>query len=62
MLENRGMKEEAEKVYERLQSMYELMQQTGGTEDIENAIFDFENCVTEEDYGEWLKKYSYFVF
>ncbi len=56
------MKEEAEKVYERLQSMYELMQQTGGTEDIENAIFDFENCVTEEDYGEWLKKYSYFVF
>ncbi len=61
MLENRSMKEEAEKVYERLQSMYELMSQTGGTDDIENAIFDFENCVTEADYEEWLKKYSYFA-
>ena len=54
-------KEEAEEVYERLQSMYELMQQTGGTDDIENAIFDFENCVTEADYEEWLKKYSFFA-
>ena len=55
------MKEEAEKVYERLQSMYELMSQTGGTEDIENAIFEFENCVSEEDFKEWLDKYSYFA-
>ena len=48
-------------VYQRLQSMYEFMQESGGTEDIENAIFDFENCVTDADYEQWLNTYSYFA-
>ena len=55
-------KEKAEQVYQRLQSMYEIMQQTGGTDDVENAIFEFEDCVNEVDYGAWLEKYSYFVW
>ncbi|HBB42054.1 MAG TPA: hypothetical protein DCZ74_00895 [Treponema sp.] len=55
-------KEKAEQVYQRLQSMYEIMQQTGGTDDVENAIFEFEDCVSEDDYGAWLEKYSYFVW
>jgi len=54
-------KEKAEQVYERLQTMYELMQQTGGTEDVERAIFDFEDCSCEEDYASWLKKYEFFA-
>ena len=54
-------KEKAEQVYERLQTMYELMQQTGGTEDVEHAIFDFEDCASEDDYAAWLKKYEFFA-
>jgi hypothetical protein len=53
--------EEAESLYERLKSMYEIMQQTGGTEDVESAIFEYEDCVSEEDYANWLKKYSFFA-
>ncbi|MBQ1833142.1 MAG: hypothetical protein II114_05130 [Treponema sp.] len=55
------MDADVEELYKRLQVMYEHMQQTGLTEDVENAIFDYEDCVTDEDYAEWLKKYSYFV-
>ncbi len=54
-------REKAEQVYERLHTMYELMSQTGGTEDVEKAIFDFEDCVSDEDYAEWLKKYEFFA-
>ncbi len=52
--------EEAEAVYQRLQEMYEIMSQTGGTEDIEQAIFEYEDCATDDDYASWLKKYSYY--
>ncbi len=54
------MIEEAEAVYQRLQEMYELMSQMGGTEDVEQAIFDYEDCNTDEDYAAWLEKYSYY--
>jgi hypothetical protein len=37
------------------------MQQTGGTEDVEKAIFDFEDCISEEDYENWLKQYDFFA-
>ena len=53
-------REKAEQVYERLHTMYELMSQTGGTADVERAIFEFEDCVSEEDYAAWLKKYDFF--
>lgn len=51
---------EAEELYNRLQAMYELMAQGGDTEDIENAIFEYEDCVSEDDYTKWLEKYSYY--
>ena len=54
------MIEEAEAVYQRLQEMYELMSQMGGTEDVEQAIFEYEDCCTDEDYAAWLEKYSYY--
>ena len=55
------MNSEAAALYERLQTMYEVMQQIGGTEDVENAIFDYEDCVTDEDYANWVKKYEYYA-
>ena len=51
---------EAEEVYAHLQEMYELMSQTGFTEDVEAAIFEYEDCVSDEDYAAWLEKYSYY--
>lgn len=54
------MNEEATAVYQRLQEMYEIMSQMGGTEDIENAIFEYEDCVSDDDYKNWLNKYSYY--
>ncbi len=53
--------EEAEELYERLQAFYEIMQQGGDTQDVENAIFEYEDCVTEEDYAAWCKKYSFYA-
>lgn len=41
--------------------MYELMQQTGYTEEVENAIFDYENCVSDEDFARWREKYAHFL-
>ncbi len=54
------MNSEVEALYRQLQTMYEHMQQTGLSEDVENAIFEYEDCVSEEDYAVWFKKYSYF--
>lgn len=51
---------EAEEVYERLQSMYELMRQDCDTAELENAIFEYEDCVSEEDFAAWLEKYSFY--
>ena len=54
------MNSEAAALYGRLQEMYELMSQIGGTEDIEEAIFAYEDCVSDEDYQAWLGKYAYY--
>lgn len=51
---------EADELYAQLQGMYEYMQEGGVTEDIENAIFAYEDCVSEEEYAAWLKKYDYY--
>ena len=51
---------ETEELYKRLQEMYELMSHTGFSEDVEQAIFSYEDCVTEEDYKAWYEKYSYY--
>ena len=42
------MNGEKDKIYEQLQAMYELMQQLGDTQEVENAIFEYEDCVSEE--------------
>ncbi|MBQ5400381.1 MAG: hypothetical protein IIU15_04075 [Treponema sp.] len=55
------MDSEAEEVYKRLQVMYEIMQQSGDCQDLENAIFEYEDCVTPEDYAAWKEKYSFFL-
>jgi len=54
------MDKETEELYKRLQEMYELMSHTGFSEDVEQAIFSYEDCVTEEDYKAWYEKYSYY--
>ena len=56
-----SLNEEVKALYERLQSMYEYMQQTIDTKDVETAIFEYEDCVSNEDYSAWYKKYSYFL-
>ena len=55
------MDSEAEEVYKRLQVMYEIMQQSGDCQDLENAIFEYEDCVTPEDYAAWKEKYAFFL-
>jgi hypothetical protein len=54
------MNDKAEAVYQRLQQMYEIMSQSDSTEDIEKAIFAFEDCETDADYDSWLEKYNYY--
>ena len=54
------MNKEAEALYEQLQTMYEMMQQAFDTQEIESAIFEYEDCGSDEDYAAWLEKYSYF--
>ncbi len=51
---------EADDLYAQLQKMYEFMQESGATEDIEKAIFEYEDCVSEDEYSSWLKKYEYY--
>ncbi len=55
------MRSEIENLYKQLQTMYEMMQQGFDTQDVESAIFEYEDCVSDEDYEAWYKKYSYFV-
>lgn len=55
------MNNEATALYERLQAMYEFMQNAIDTQEVENAIFEYEDCVTEEDYKNWVQKYSFFM-
>lgn len=55
------MNNEATALYERLQAMYEFMQNAIDTQEVENAIFEYEDCVTEEDYKNWVRKYSFFM-
>lgn len=52
---------DTDETYARLQEMYELMQQLGLSEEIENAIFDYEDCVSDEDYARWREKYGHFL-
>lgn len=54
------MNSKADELYVKLQEMYEFMKETGDTQDIEAAIFDYEDCTTDEDYENWLQQYSYF--
>ena len=54
------MNQETEELYQRLQEMYELMNHTGFSEDVEQAIFAYEDCVTDDDYKAWYEKYSYY--
>ena len=60
IVKRRFLMKEAQDLYNQLQAMYELMQREGYTEDVENAIFEYEDCVTEEQYAQWLEKYSYY--
>ncbi len=53
--------QEAEDLYQRLQSMFEFMNQAIDTQEIENAIFEYEDCATDDDYKAWVEKYSYFM-
>ena len=55
------MSAESDELYARLQTMYEMMHEYGETQDLENAIFEYEDCVTEEDFNKWKEKYSYFL-
>lgn len=55
------MNGEKDKTYEQLHAMYEMMQQLGDTEEVENAIFEYEDCVSEEDYARWREKYAHFL-